>query len=435
MGLFSSNKNRKIGGAKRLTGSVTVPGDKSISHRYAMLAAIAEGESEIKYFSSSADCQSTLNCLKKLGVKIDRKNDTVNVQGVGLGGLRAPSGALDAGNSGSTMRMLSGILAGQPFRSVIGGDASLSRRPMKRVIDPLTQMGARIKSIAGGLPPLEIEGAGGKLSPVRYQLPVPSAQVKSAILLAGLFAEGDTEVVEPAPTRDHTEIALEQMGAQIGRHGQTISVHGRARLEGRKLFVPGDISSATFFLAAGLLVPESNLVLPNVGLNPTRTAILDWLVPMGGRVKVLNVEMVNGELLGDLHVETSKLEGGEIPAEMIPGLIDELPALCVLGTQTERGVSFHGAAELRVKESDRIGATAENLKRMGAEVEEFEDGLRVAGRQSLRGAEIDSHADHRIAMAFAVAGLVAQGTTVIRGADCVDISFPGFFDVLARVVE
>ncbi len=436
MGLFSSNKNRKINGAKRLTGSVTVPGDKSISHRYGMLAAIAEGESEIKYFSSSADCQSTLNCLKKLGVKIERNSDTVNVQGVGLGGLRAPSGALDAGNSGSTMRMLSGILAGQPFRSVIGGDASLSRRPMKRVIDPLTQMGARIKSAAGGLPPLEIDGAAGQgLHPVRYQLPVPSAQVKSAILLAGLFAEGDTEVVETAPTRDHTEIALEQMGAQIGRHGQTISVHGRARLEGRKFFVPGDISSATFFLAAGLLVPESNLTLPNVGLNPTRTAILDWLVPMGGRVKVLNVEMVNGELLGDLHVESSKLVGGEIPTEMIPGLIDELPALCVLGTQTERGISFHGAAELRVKESDRIGATAENLKRMGAEVEEFEDGLRVAGHQHLRGAEIDSHGDHRIAMAFAVAGLVAQGTTVIRDANCVDISFPGFFDVLAQVVE
>jgi 3-phosphoshikimate 1-carboxyvinyltransferase len=225
------------------------------------------------------------------------------------------------------------------------------------------------------------------------------------------------------------------MGAQVGRHGQTISVHGRARLEGRKLFVPGDISSATFFLAAGLMVPESNLVLPNVGLNPTRTAILDWLVPMGGRVKVLNVEMVNGELLGDLHVESSKLEGGEIPAEMIPGLIDELPALCVLGTQTEKGISFHGAAELRVKESDRIGATAENLRRMGAEVEEFPDGLRVAGRQTLRAAEIDSHSDHRIAMAFAVAALVAQGTTLIREANCVDISFPGFFDVLARAVE
>lgn len=436
MGLFSSNKNRKVNSAKRITGSVALPGDKSISHRYAMLAAIAEGPSEIKYFSPSADCQSTLACLKKLGVKIDRKDGAVHIQGMGLDGLREPSGALDAGNSGSTMRMLSGILAGQPFRSVIGGDASLSRRPMKRVIDPLTQMGARINSAAGGVPPLEIGGsAGHPLHPIRYTLPVPSAQVKSAILLAGLFAEGETEVIEAAPTRDHTEIALEQMGAEIGRHGQTISVRGRARPEGKQLFVPGDISSATFFLVAALLVPESNLTLHNVGLNPTRTAILDWLVPMGGRVKVINVEMVNGELLGDLHVETSKLEGGEIPRELIPGLIDELPALCVLGTQTERGISFRGAAELRVKESDRIGAVAKNLRRMGAEVEEFDDGLRVAGRQTLKGAEIESRGDHRIAMAFAVAGLLAQGTTMIRGANCVDISFPGFFDVLAQVAE
>ncbi|HEV2234533.1 MAG TPA: 3-phosphoshikimate 1-carboxyvinyltransferase [Terriglobia bacterium] len=434
MSLFSSNKNKKINPAKRLSGSVVVPGDKSISHRYAMLAAIAEGASEIKYFSSSADCQSTLACLKKLGVKIDRKDDTAHIRGGGLGGLRAASGALDAGNSGSTMRMLTGILAGQSFPSVIGGDASLSRRPMKRVIDPLTQMGAGIKSNDGGRPPLEIAGsAGHALRPIRYQLPVPSAQVKSTILLAGLYAEGNTEVVEPALTRDHTEIALEQMGAEIGRHGQTISIRGRTRLEGRKLFVPGDISSAVFFMVAGLLVPEANLVLPNVGLNPTRTAILDLLAPMGGRVKVLNVEMVNGELLGDLHVETSKLEGGEIPVESIPGLIDELPALCILGTQTERGIIFHGARELRVKESDRIGAMAENLRLMGAAVEEFDDGLRVEGRQTLRGAVIDSHGDHRIAMAFAVAGLLAQGTTVIRGSDCVDISFPNFFDVLARV--
>ncbi|HEV2349407.1 MAG TPA: 3-phosphoshikimate 1-carboxyvinyltransferase [Terriglobia bacterium] len=436
MGLFSSNKNRKINPAKRITGSAAMPGDKSISHRYAMLAAIAEGPSEIKYFSPSADCQSTLACLNKLGVKISRKQDAVHVQGVGLDGLRQASGALDAGNSGSTMRMLSGILAGQSFRTLIGGDTSLSRRPMKRVIDPLTQMGARINSAPGGVPPLEIEGSIDRpLHPIQYTMPLPSAQVKSAILLAGLFAEGETEVIEAAPTRDHTEIALEQMGAEIGRHGQSIMVRGRARLAGKQLFVPGDISAATFFLVAGLLVPESNLTLPNLGLNPTRTAILDWLVPMGGRVKVINVEMVNGELLGDLHVETSKLEGGEIPRELIPGLIDELPALCVLGTQTERGIFFRGAAELRVKESDRIGAMAENLRRMGAEVEEFEDGMHVAGRQTLNGASIESHGDHRIAMAFAVAGLFARGTTMIRGADCVDISFPGFFDVLAQAAE
>lgn len=433
MSLFGSSKTKSIKPARRLTGSARFPGDKSISHRYAMLAAIAEGPSEIHFFSSSTDCQSTLECLRKLGVRVDRKNDVITIHGAGLGGLRQPAGRLDAGNSGSTIRMLSGILAGQPFRSVIGGDASLSRRPMKRVIDPLTQMGAQIHPANGGTPPLEIEG--GALKPIHYELPVPSAQVKSAVLLAGLFVEGATEVVEPVTTRDHTEIALEEMGAEIGRHGRTIRVQGRAKLQGKKLYVPGDLSSAAFFLIAGMLVPDSNLVLQNVGLNPTRTAILDLLVPMGGRIKVLNVEMINGELIGDLHVGTSQLHGGEIPVEAVPGLIDELPVLAVMGTQTERGLSFRGAAELRVKESDRIAVVVNNLRAMGAGVEEFRDGLRVAGRQSLRGAEIDSAGDHRIAMAFAVAGLVARGTTVIRDSACVDISFPDFFETLARVTE
>jgi 3-phosphoshikimate 1-carboxyvinyltransferase len=292
-------------------------------------------------------------------------------------------------------------------------------------------MGARIQSAEGGLPPLEIEG--GTLKPIRYELPVPSAQVKSAVLLAGLFAEGETQVIEPVATRDHTEIALEQMGADISRRGRTIAVRGYARLEGRKLYVPGDISSAAFFLVAALLVPASNLVIENVGLNPTRTAILDLLAPMGGRVRVLNVEMVNGELLGNLHVEASKLQGGEIPPEAVPGLIDELPVLAVLGTQTEQGLAFHGAAELRVKESDRIAVVAENLRRMGAEVEEFPDGLRVAGQQKLRGVEIETRGDHRIAMAFTVAGLIAEDPTLIRDSACVDVSFPDFFETLARV--
>jgi 3-phosphoshikimate 1-carboxyvinyltransferase len=431
MGLFSSTKTKKIQAARKLEGGIQMPGDKSISHRYAMLGAIAEGPTEIHVFASSADCQSTLGCLAKLGVKIERQGHTVTIQGAGLHGLKAPGDRLDAGNSGSTMRMLAGILAGQPFKSVMFGDASLSRRPMKRVIAPLTQMGARITSAEGGLPPLEIEG--GALKPIRYQLPVASAQVKSAVLLAGLYAEGETEVVEPAATRDHTEIALEQMGADIGRHHHTIAVRGGVRLEGKKFYVPGDISSAAFFLVAGMLVPESNLTIHNVGLNPTRTAILDVLAAMGGRVKVLNVEMLNGELLGDLHVEPGRMRGGEIPAAMVPGLIDELPVLSVFGTQTENGLTYHGAAELRVKESDRIAVVAENLKRMGAEVEEFPDGLRVAGRQRLRGAEIETYGDHRIAMAFAVAGLVAEGTTVIKDSGCVDVSFPEFFETLERV--
>jgi 3-phosphoshikimate 1-carboxyvinyltransferase len=429
MGFFGS-KTKKIEPAKGLTGTVQFPGDKSISHRYALLGAIAEGVSEIHFFSTSADCQSTLSCLKQLGVKIERKDNVVRIEGAGLGGLRPAAQPLDAGNSGSTMRMLAGILAGQPFRSVMVGDASLSRRPMKRVADPLSRMGARISLKEGGLPPFEIEG--GALQPIRYEMPVASAQVKSAVLLAGLFAEGETEVIEKVRTRDHTEIALEQMGADIGRHQQTIAVRGRAHLEGKKLYVPGDFSSAAFFIVAGLVTPRSNLMLHNVGLNPTRTGILDVLVPMGGQVKVVNLEMLNGELIGDLHVEASALTGGEIPESSVPGLIDELPVLAVLGTQTEQGLTFRGAAELRVKESDRLAAVVENLRRMGAEVEEFQDGLRVAGRQTLRGAEIDPHDDHRIAMAFAVAGLVAQGATRIKNSSCVDISFPDFFATLAK---
>jgi 3-phosphoshikimate 1-carboxyvinyltransferase len=434
MGLFGS-KTKKIRPAKGLTGTVQFPGDKSISHRYALLGAIAEGTSEIHVFSTSADCESTLSCLKQLGVKVERKDNVVTIQGAGLGGLRPAAAPLDAGNSGSSMRMLAGILAGQPFRSVLVGDASLSRRPMKRVADPLTQMGARISLGEGGLPPLEIEG--GALRPIRYEMPVASAQVKSAILLAGLFAEGETEVIEKVRTRDHTEIALENMGADIGRHHRTIAVRGKARLEGKKLYVPGDFSSAAFFIVAGLMAPESNLLLRNVGLNPTRTSLLDALLPMGARVKVVNLEMMKGqgELIGDLHVEGSQLRGGEIAESAVPGLIDELPVLAVLGTQTEQGLTFRGAAELRIKESDRLAAVAENLRRMGAEVEEFHDGLRVAGRQTLCGAEIDPHDDHRIAMAFAVAGLVAQGDTLIKNSACVDISFPDFFGTLAKATE
>jgi 3-phosphoshikimate 1-carboxyvinyltransferase len=430
---LASQSSQIVKRAVRLAGALSMPGDKSISHRYAMLAALAEGTSEISGFASSADCASTLGCLRELGVRVERKDAAVTIHGVGMAGLRAPVRVLDAGNSGSTIRMLTGILAAQPFRSSIGGDASLSRRPMQRVITPLTRMGARIQAQPGGLPPLEIEG--GSLHPIRYELPVASAQVKTAVLLAGLFAEGETEVVEPAATRDHTEIALEQMGAEVGRHHLTIAVRGPARLEARPLRVPGDISSAAFFLAAALVVPEANLYLQNVGLNPTRTAILDLLVSMGGRIRVVNVEVINGELMGDLHAEAGPLEGGEIPVEMVPGLIDELPVLSVLGSQTEKGIWFHGAGELRVKESDRLKTVAENLRRMGTEVEEFPDGLRIAGRQRLRGARIDSFGDHRIAMAFAVAGLAAEGNTTICGSDCAAVSFPEFFDSLRAVCD
>jgi 3-phosphoshikimate 1-carboxyvinyltransferase len=304
---------------------------------------------------------------------------------------------------------------------------------MQRVIDPLTRMGARFRSTEGGRPPLEIEG--GALKAIRYESPVPSAQVKSAVLLAGLFADGVTEVIEPAATRDHTEIALEHLGAEVERRGRSTTVRGGAHLKALKLYVPGDFSSAAFFIAGALALADSNLVIQNVGLNPTRTTLLDVVVPMGGRIKVLNLEMVNGEMIGDLHVEGSSLEGGEIPGQSVPGLIDELPMLAVLGTRMQQGLSFHGAAELRVKESDRLRAVAENLRRMGAEVEEWPDGLRVPGQQALRGAEVDSFGDHRIAMAFAIGGLFAEGPTTIRGSDCVEISFPGFFEVLAAHVE
>ena len=426
--------------ARALTGTARMPGDKSISHRYAMLAALAEGTSEINFFSPSADCASTLACVEKLGIGIERPASTANeqtnvvtVHGAGMSGLRAPAADLNAGNSGSTMRMLSGILAAQPFHSVLIGDTSLSRRPMQRIIDPLTRMGARFRSRDGGRPPLEIEG--GALRAIGYELPVASAQVKSAVLLAGLFADGVTEVVEPAKTRDHTEIALEHLGAELERHGRTTSVRGGARLKAQKLYVPGDFSSAAFFIAGVLALPESNLVIQNVGLNPTRTALLDVLVPMGGRIKVLNIELVNGEMIGDLHIEGSTLEGGHVPPEAVPGLIDELPMLAVLGTRMRQGLSFHGAAELRVKETDRLRAVAENLRRMGAEVEEWPDGLRVPGQQSLHGAEIDSFGDHRIAMAFAIGGLFADGPTTIVASDCVEISFPGFFEALAGHLE
>ncbi|MGH9406071.1 MAG: 3-phosphoshikimate 1-carboxyvinyltransferase, partial [Terriglobia bacterium] len=321
--------------SRKLEGTLRLPGDKSISHRYAMLAAIAEGVSRIHGFSSSADCESTLSCLHALGVRIERQGDTVLIQGLGLHGFRPPSSTLDAGNSGSTMRMLTGILAGQRFRSRIAGDESLSRRPMRRIIEPLTLMGARIHSEDDALPPLEIEG--GALKPIEYETPVASAQVKTAVLFAGLLAEGVTSVHEPLITRDHTEIALEQMGPVISRQNGTTRITGPARLRAIEASVPGDISSAAFFIAAALLVPDSHLVLTNVGVNPTRAAIIEVLRSMGARIDTVSPRVAHGELVADVEVWHSALEGGEVPIESIPKLIDELPVLAVLGTQTERG--------------------------------------------------------------------------------------------------
>jgi 3-phosphoshikimate 1-carboxyvinyltransferase len=355
--------------------------------------------------------------------------------GAGLEGLRKSRRALDAGNSGTTMRLLAGILAGQEFRSTIDGDSSLRRRPMRRVMDPLTKMGAQIKAREGGCAPLAIDGA--TLSPIEYTLPVPSAQVKSAVLLAGMFTEGVTSVIEPVRTRDHTELALTEFGARLDHDGRAIRIHGRPQLAGRALTVPGDLSSAVFFLAAAMVLPESNVVIHNVGLNPTRSAVLDILGSMGAPIGLVSVRSEHGELVGDVSIQHQPLKGGVLEGDVIAQLIDELPAIAVLAPYTEQGIEIRNAAELRVKESDRIAALVENLRRMGAQVEERPDGLRVEGRSAgrLHGAEIEPHGDHRMAMAFAVAALGADGPTTILEADCAAVSYPDFFATLERLVE
>jgi 3-phosphoshikimate 1-carboxyvinyltransferase len=433
-------KKEIIRPVKGLSGGVQPPGDKSISHRYAMLAALADGTSELRNFAAAADCHSTLGCMKALGADVKIEGTTVRVTGHGVRGLKGSWRALDAGNSGTTIRLLTGILAGQEFSSKISGDESLQKRPMKRVVGPLREMGAEIHAREDNFAPLEIKGT--RLRGIDYQMPMASAQVKSAVLLAGLFAGGETSVTEPAKTRDHTELALEEFGAAIERHGRTTCVRGLAGngsggLKARALEVPGDISSAVFFIAAASVAPEATISIHNVGLNPTRTAILDVFAGMGASIEMLSLKSANGEVIGDLAVNGVALKGGLIEGEQVPLLIDELPMLAALGPYTEAGIEIGNAAELRVKESDRIAVLVENLRRMGATVEERPDGLKVEGRAAgkLRGAEIDPHGDHRIAMAFAVAGLGAEGETVIRDADCAGVSYPAFFEDLRRLAE
>ncbi len=400
-----------------------------------MLASLAEGPSEITHFSAAADCRSTLDCFSQMGVKIEIEGDRVRIAGLGLEGLRRPKKTLNAGNSGTTMRLLAGILSGQEFRSTLEGDESLRSRPMRRVMDPLTQMGAKIHAREGGFAPLKIDGT--HLKSIEYQTPVPSAQIKSSVLLAGLFADGVTSVTEAVRTRDHSELALAEFGARVDLEGRTIRIHGKPRLKGRNLAVPGDLSSAVFFLAAALVLPESSVVIHNVGLNPTRSSVLDVLGSMGAPVSLVSIRSEHGELVGDVSVRHEPLKGGSIEGDEIAKLIDELPAIAVLGPYTEEGIEIRNAAELRVKESDRIAVLAENLRRMGAKVEELPDGLRVAGRSAgrLHGAEIDPHGDHRMAMAFAIAALGAEGETVIHGAECAAVSYPDFFSALDRLVE
>jgi 3-phosphoshikimate 1-carboxyvinyltransferase len=434
-------KKQTIHPAKNLSGGIEPPGDKSISHRYAMLAALADGASELRHFAAAADCHSTLACMKVLGAEVKTEKDTVRITGHGLHGLKGSRRSLDAENSGTTMRLLTGILAGQEFASKLTGDASLQKRPMKRVVAPLREMGANIRARENNFAPLEIQGT--RLHAINFQMPMASAQVKSAVLLAGLFAEGETSVTESWRTRDHTELALEEFGASIEKDGQSIRVRGRnsangaGRLQPRSLDIPGDLSSAVFFIAAASLFSDSNLLIHNVGLNPTRTTVLDIFASMGANIRVTSLHSTHGEVVGDLAVKGATLKGGLIAGDQTPLVIDELPMLAALGPYTEEGIEIRDAAELRVKESDRIAALVENLRRMGAKVEERPDGLRVSGRNAgkLRGAEIEPYGDHRIAMALAVAALAAEGPTVIHDAHCAGVSYPTFFDDLERVAE
>lgn len=432
----------KIEPAKSLRGVLRLNGDKSISHRAAMFSAIADGAACIEGFSSSADCASTLDVLRCLGVKIERDENRVTVYGVGKNGLQKPSQTLDCGNSGTTMRLMCGILAGQNFDSVLSGDESLSKRPMRRIIAPLEQMSAKFSS-AEGLPPLSISAAGKPLQSISYELPVASAQVKSGVLLAGLYADGETSVIENTPTRDHTERMFRWLGAdvrveKIGETARKISVKGTEKLTARDISVPSDISSAAFFLVGAACLPASDLTLQNVGWNVTRAGIVEVLKRFGANIEIINEREVCGEPVADIRVrgaEDLSAENNLLNGAIISNVIDELPVIAFFGSQTADGLEIRDAKELRVKESDRIAATVENLRRMGAEVEEFEDGLRVGGRQKLRGARLEAFGDHRIAMASAVGALFAEKESEISGADCVNISFPEFFHLLKSVIK
>ncbi len=411
--------------ARAVSGVVHIPGDKSISHRYAMLAAIAGGTSRFHNFSEARDCFSTLHCLCELGCDWGRAEDgAIEVHGVGPR-LRTPTEPLDCENSGSTMRMLSGILAGQPFSSELCGDESLSRRPMARIIAPLTEMGASIEASAGGRPPLKIHG--GPLKAIHYKPEVASAQVKSCVLFAGLFADGETVVEEPIRTRDHGEIALRAFGAEVERTGNASRIVGGQRLRAIEAHVPGDLSSAAFFLCAAALFPGSQITLPGILMNPTRARLLDILMQMGLKVAIAHLEAHQGELIGTIEARGAAWKGTVIAGADTAVLIDEIPVLAAAAPYTEGGLEVRDAKELRVKESDRIAAVAANLRKMGAEIEERPDGMRIPGGQHLRGAELDSFGDHRIAMAFAVAALRAEGETTIHGADAAGVSYPAFF--------
>ncbi len=430
----ATNEMKTIHPAKAVQGSLRLPGDKSISHRYAMLAAYAEGSSIFSNFSDGADCASTLQCAEALGAIVERgPAGTVKITGT-AGKFNQPAMSLDCGNSGSTMRMMSGLLSGQNISCELIGDESLSKRPMSRVVEPLRMMGAEIRAEDKGLSPIRINPPkNGKLHAIDFDSKVASAQIKSALLFAGLQAEGTTHYTEPAMTRDHSELALRAFGAQLIRDRNRVSIAGGQKLKAIEGGIPGDISSAAFFMCAAAMLPGSSLIFDAVGMNPSRAALLDVLSGMGAKIQVLNLEESNGELMGTIKVEAAKFKGGKISGMQSALLIDELPVLAAIAPWSEEGISIRDAKELRVKESDRIAAVCGNLRRMGATVEEHEDGLTVAGNQLLKGAEIDSQGDHRIAMGFAITALRAEGTSKVHGAEHVGISFPRFWEFLDLV--
>lgn len=408
-----------------LRGTLTVPGDKSISHRAVMFGALAKGTTRITHFLEGADCLSTISCFRKMGIEIERNQDQILVHGKGLHGLQAPSGILDVGNSGTTTRLISGILAGQNFSSEIDGDASIRTRPMKRIMAPLASMGADIISRNNnGCAPLIITGK--PLHAVHYDSPVASAQVKSCVLLAGMYADGITSVTEPFLSRNHTEIMLNYFGAKVSSTGTSAAIYPEPVLEARDIVVPGDISSAAYFIAAGLLTPDSEILLKNVGINPTRAGILKVCRSMGADITLLN-ENPEGEPTADLLIRTSSLKGTVIQGADIPTLIDEIPMIAVMAAFAQGTTIIRDAQELKVKESDRITVMVDNLKRMGADIEGTDDGMIIHGGRPLHGAAIDSHLDHRVAMSFAVAGTICEGEMEIQDAQCVDISYPEFY--------
>ena len=408
-----------------LKGTLTVPGDKSISHRAVMFGSLARGTTRISHFLEGADCLSTISCFRKMGIEIDRNKDEILVHGRGLHGLTAPTEILDVGNSGTTTRLISGILAGQTFTSELDGDDSIRTRPMKRIMTPLASMGADITSrLDNGCAPLIIHGR--PLHAAHYDSPVASAQVKSCVLLAGMYADGITSVTEPFLSRNHTEIMLNYFGAEITSEGTTASIRPEPVLEGRDIQVPGDISSAAYFIAAGLLAPGSEILLKNVGINPTRAGILKVCMDMGADITLLN-ESTEGEPTADLLIRTSSLKGTTIEGSIIPTLIDEIPMIAVMAAFAEGTTIIRDAQELKVKESDRIAVMVDNLRRMGADIEGTDDGMIIHGGRPLHGAVIDSHLDHRIAMSFAVAGTICDGTVEILNGECVNISYPEFY--------